>query len=81
MSLTDDQERDVDSRIQSFFNHYLLHTLPETLERTFDTHNRDCTAHGSVAKKFDRFKWAILGAMMAAFGGGVGVAKLLAVIP
>lgn len=81
MALSDDQRRDVDDRVELFFGHFLQHTLPEVLERAFNSHNDSCTAHGGVAKKFDRFKWAILGAVAVAFGGGVGVSKLLALIP
>lgn len=82
MSLSDDQRRDVDDRIELFFGHFLQHTLPEVLERAFDGHNNNCTAHGGVAKKFDRFKWALIGAAaVGGLGGGVGLSKLLALIP
>lgn len=82
MALNDEQRQEVDDRIELFFGHFLQHTLPEVLEQTLAGHNDSCTAHGGVAKKLDRFKWAIIGAVMVGgLGGGVGLSKLLALIP
>lgn len=78
MGLTDDMKQEVDDRIELFFGHFLQNTLPEILERTLAGHSNDCTAHGGVAKKFDRFKWALIGVAAAGgAAGGAGLAKLL----
>lgn len=77
MGLTDEMKDEVDERIELFFGHFLQNTLPEILERTLAGHSNDCTAHSGVVKKFDRFKWTLIGAVAAGLGGGLGLSKLL----
>ena len=82
MSLTDDQRREVDDRIELFvrryFDHYLNEVLPRTLAEAFKLHDQGCGAHGGIVKRFTRFKWLLIGLVgSGGLGFGFGLIKFL----
>lgn len=85
MALTDDDieiiEDKVELGVRRYFDHYLESILPQQLELMFTAHDENCTAHSGIVKRFERFKWLIVGASFGGgLGGGVGIAKLLSLV-
>lgn len=74
MALTDDQRREVGEQIELYLNR----SLSRILDEAFSRHNQHCGAHSGIVKRFERFKWLLIG--LAAGGGagaGAGLVKLL----
>lgn len=74
MALTDDQRREVGEQIELYLNR----SLPRILDEAFSMHDHNCGAHSGIVKRFERFKWLLIG--LAAGGGagaGAGLVKLL----
>jgi len=74
MALTDDQRREVGEQIELYLNRI----LPFILREAFDSHDQHCGAHSGIVKRFERFKWLLIGlAAGGGLGAGAGLAKLL----
>ncbi|MEM8737280.1 MAG: hypothetical protein AAGG38_02215 [Planctomycetota bacterium] len=72
---------EVKDEVTSFFNHYMLNIFPKQVDRIFESHNKDETAHGGLLRRFDRTRWALVGlAVGLSFAGGAGLTKLLTVL-
>lgn len=82
MGLNDDQRQEVITiaklTVHEYFDHYLEKVFPKSIQTVMDAHDHNCAAHNSVAKRFDRFKWLLVGlAFGSGIGGGIGIAKLI----
>lgn len=91
MSLTEDQERDVERiaelETRRYFDHYLNEVFPAQVKTirehtyvTVEKHDMNPAAHGGVEKKLNKLIWMFMG--VAAAGGGTGalVAKLISAV-
>ena len=82
MALTDADidviEDKIELGVRRYFDHYLAKILPVQLEQMFIAHDHDFKAHSGIVKKFERFKWALIGLSFGGgVGGGIGLTKLL----
>lgn len=74
-------EDKIELGVRRYFDHYLEKILPQQLEKMFEAHDGNCTAHGGIVKRFERFKWALIGVSFGGgLGSGVGLAKLLSLV-
>ena len=85
MGLSDDQKQDVVTiaklTVHEYFDHYLAEVFPKSIQAVMDAHDHNCEAHGSVTKRFERFKWLFVGlAFGSGIGGGIGLTKLITMI-
>ena len=85
MALTDGDIEVIEDKIElgvrRYFDHYLETILPQQLESMFEAHDGNHTAHGGIVKRFEWFKWALIGISFGGgLGGGVGLAKLLSLV-
>jgi len=85
MGLSDDQRREVTTiaklTVHEYFDFYLTDVFPKSIQTVLDAHDHNCAAHGSVTKRFERFKWPIIGlAFGSGIGGGIGLSRLLSLL-
>lgn len=85
MGLSDDQRQEVTTiaklTVHEYFDHYLTNVFPESIQTILNAHDHNCAAHGSVTKRFERFKWLLIGlAGGSGIASGVGLAKLLSLL-
>lgn len=85
MGLSDDQRQEVVTiaklTVHEYFDHYLANVFPQSIQTVIDAHDHNCAAHGSVTKRFERFKWLLVGlAFGSGIGGGIGLTKLITMI-
>ena len=74
-------EDKIELGVRRYFDHYLENILPAQLEKMFAAHDDSDEAHSGVVRRFERFKWAIIGASFGGgLGGGIGLAKLLSIL-
>ena len=63
--------------VRRYFDHYLEEVFPQQMQ----AHDQNCGAHGGIVKRFERFKWALIGlAAGGGISGGYGLSKLLALL-
>ena len=78
MGLTDNDIDVIEDKIELGVRRYFDHYLETILPATFAAHDESDEAHGGIVRRFERFKWVIIGASFGGgVGGGVGLAKLL----
>lgn len=85
MGLSDDQRQEVVTiaklTVHEYFDLYLKEVFPKSIQTIMDAHDQNCAAHGSVTKRFERFKWLLVGlAFGSGVGGGIGLTKLITMI-
>lgn len=80
---TDKQEVQMiaELEVRQYFDHYLTEIFPKQLAVTLEAHDQNCGAHGSITKRFERFKWMLIGlAAGGGISGGYGLSKLLSLL-
>lgn len=81
MALTDNDIEVIEDKIELGVRRYFDHYLKNILPAIFAAHDESDEAHGGVVRRFERFKWALIGVSFGGgLGGGVGLAKLLSLV-